>query len=80
MSDLLVPDIDEALINALRERAFRNGRSMVAEHRAILVDALTRPAKRSLAEVLAAMPDVGRDEDFASAQEAAKLLQPGVFD
>ena len=35
-----------------------------AEHRAILEAALTRTQRRSLAEVLAKMPDVGRDEDF----------------
>ena len=80
MSDLLVRDIDESLVDALKERAGRNGRSVVAEHRAILVSALTRPAKRSFAEVLAAMPDVGTDEDFARVQGNASQAPPHVFD
>jgi hypothetical protein len=36
-----------------------------AEHREILRNALTRPPRRSFVEVLASMPDVGTDEDFA---------------
>jgi plasmid stability protein len=40
-------------------------RSAEAEHRRIPEEALLVPRKRSLAEVLAAMPDVGRDADFA---------------
>jgi plasmid stability protein len=35
-----------------------------AEHRAILASALLTPPRRNLAELLAAMPDVGHDSDF----------------
>lgn len=40
-----------------------------AEHRAILEQALVQTRRRSLAEVLASMPDVGCDEDFERVEE-----------
>lgn len=64
MPSLLVRGVDEVLLRALKKRAGEHGHSAEAEHRAILVEALSRPRKRSFAEVLAEMPDVGRDEDF----------------
>lgn len=65
MADLLIRNLDDSLVNALQARATKHGRSLEAEHRAILEAALLRvPPRRSLAEVLAEMPDVGRDEDF----------------
>jgi len=45
-------------------RAARHGRSAEAEHRAQLEAVLLRPRRKSFAEALAAIPDVGRDEDF----------------
>lgn len=65
MANLLVRNLDDPLVQALRERAAAHGRSMEAEHRAILAETLLRPTKRSFAEVLSLMPNVGRDEDFA---------------
>ena len=64
MSDLLVRSLDDGIVKALKARAAANGRSAEAEHRDILASALLRPRRRSLAEVLAAMPDVGVDGDF----------------
>ena len=64
MADLLVRGVEEALVRALKERAGAHGRSAEAEHREILVVALARPRRRSFAEVLSAMPNVGRDADF----------------
>lgn len=78
MADLLVRGIDDALVRALKEQAVAHGRSAEAEHRAILSAALTRARKRPLAEVLAAMPDVGTDADFQRIQTAAEA--PRVFD
>jgi len=63
-TNLIVRNVDEQIVQALKERAAQNGRSAEAEHREILKAALARPRKRSLYEVLASMPDVGRDEDF----------------
>ena len=39
-------------------------RSAEQEHREILEAALRRPTRRSLAAVLASIPNVGRDADF----------------
>lgn len=78
MADLLVRGIDDALVRALKEQAVAHGCSAEAEHRAILSAALTRARKRPLAEVLAAMPDVGTDTDFQRIQTVAEA--PRVFD
>jgi plasmid stability protein len=64
MADLLVRSVDDELVRALKERAGAHGRSAEAEHREILAAALARPRRRSFAEVLASMPDVGVDADF----------------
>jgi plasmid stability protein len=64
MATLIVRDVDEALVRALKARAAENGRSVEAEHRAILTETLAQPKRRSFAEVLASMPDVGLDADF----------------
>lgn len=65
MSSLIVRSVDEAIVQSLKERAARHGRSMEAEHRALLVEALSKPRRRVLSEVLATMPNVGDDADFA---------------
>lgn len=63
-TNLVVRNIDPAVVRALKEAAASHGRSAEAEHREILRAALCRPARKSLKEVLGAMPDVGEDEDF----------------
>ena len=78
MPDLLVRNVDDLLVRTLKERAGAHGRSAEAEHRDILAAALTRPRKRGFAEVLAAMPDIGVDSDFARVQ--AVKAAPNVFD
>lgn len=65
MADLLVRDLDEGLIQSLCERAAAHKCSLDTELRRIVVEALHRPKRRSFAEVLAQMPDVGTDADFA---------------
>lgn len=71
MANLIVRNLDERIVQALRERAARHGHSAEAEHRAILEASLLKSRRRSLAQVLAEMPDVGRDEDFARHQDEA---------
>jgi len=78
MADLLVRGVDEDLVRVLKERAGAHGRSAEAENRAILAAALARPRKRSFAEVLAAIPDVGEDADFERVDPTAET--PLVFD
>jgi len=78
VANLIVRDIDESLVRALKQRAARHGRSAEAEHREILASVLGGPRKRHLAEVLAAVPSVGRDEDFARIEDAAEAQRvPG---
>ena len=78
MPDLLVRGVDEEIVRALKERAVAHGRSAEAEHREILVAALVRPRKRSFAEVLASMPDVGVGADFERVESGREA--PRVFD
>lgn len=63
-TNLVVRNIDEDLALALKQQAASHGRSAEAEHREILRAVLTRPQRRSFADVLASMPNVGLDADF----------------
>ncbi len=63
-TSLVVRNIDEDVAIALKQRAAAHGRSAEAEHREILRSALLRPKRRSVAEVLSSMPNVGEDADF----------------
>src|SRR6202034_2365706 len=68
MAQLVVRNLPEDLVRALKLRAAKHNRSAEQEHREILEAALRGPRRRSLAAVLASMPNVGRDEDFARHQ------------
>ncbi len=78
MADLLVRGVDDALVQALKKRAGAHGRSQEAELRAILAAVLLSPPRRNLADLLAAMPDVGVDADFQRQDEPA--VAADVFD
>jgi len=78
MADLLVRGVDDAVVRELKKRAGAHGRSAEAEHRAILAAALLTPPRRSLAELLAAMPDVGLDSDFQRVEDPLEACD--VFD
>lgn len=69
MANLVVRNLDPRIVEALKQRAARHGRSAEAEHRALLEAALLRPKGKSLAEVLAEMPMVGQDEDFERVED-----------
>ena len=73
MANLIVRNVTEDIIKALKRRAGRHGTSAEAEHRKILAQALLRPPKRSFAEAIAAMPNVGRDSDFERVQDQNSL-------
>ena len=64
MSRLLVRDLEPEIVQALKRRAAEHGRSAEAEHREILKQVLLGPRKKSFAQVLAGMPNVGLDSDF----------------
>lgn len=69
MAQLLVRNLDDDLVDALKARAATQGESAEEVHRRILREALRGPRRRSFAEVLAAIPNVGRDEDFERLRE-----------
>jgi antitoxin FitA len=64
MAQLIVRNVDEKLVRALRLRAAKKGRSAEAEHREILQEALRPVRRRSIKALLLEMPDVGEDQDF----------------
>lgn len=65
-TNLVVRNVDEDIALALKQLAAAHGRSAEAEHREILKSALQRPKRRSFADVLSSMPNVGEDADFDS--------------
>jgi antitoxin FitA len=69
MAQLIVRRLTDELVKALKQRAAKHNRSTEQEHREILHAALRGPRRRALADVLASMPDVGHDKDFARGQE-----------
>ena len=72
MAQLVVRNLSDDLVKALKRRAAKHNRSAEQEHREILEAALRGPRRRSLASVLASMPDVGKDEDFARQQSGSR--------
>ncbi len=77
MANLIVRNLDQRIVEALKERAAQHGRSAEAEHRALLEELLLKPKRKSFAEAIAAMPNVGRDEDFERAED--EVGQEDVF-
>ena len=69
MANLVVRNLDQHIVDALKQRAAKHGRSMEAEHRVLLEELLLHPKGKSFAEVLATMPNVGQDEDFERADD-----------
>ncbi len=63
-TNLVVRNVEEDIALALKKLAAAHGHSAEAEHREILKSALQRPKRRSVAEVLSRMPNVGEDADF----------------
>ena len=68
MAQLMVRNLPDELVRALKQRAAKHNRSAEQEHREILKAALQGPRRKPLADVLASMPNVGTDSDFAREQ------------
>lgn len=64
MATLILRNIDDTIVQALKARADRNGLSAEAEHLKILKYVLLRPTKKSFIDALCSIPCVGRDSDF----------------
>ena len=69
MANLIVRNLEPRIVAALKQRAAQHGRSAEAEHRALLEAVLLHPKGKSFAEALAAIPDVGQDEDFERVED-----------
>jgi len=65
VGQLIVRNVDDELIHALKMRAAQKRRSAEAEHREILREALaSRRKRKTLKDALLDMPSVGDDADF----------------
>ncbi len=78
MANLVVRNLDPRIVDALKRRAAKSGRSAEAEHCALLEESLLRPKGKSFAEALASMPNVGGDEDFERVEDPVE--HDRVFD
>jgi plasmid stability protein len=74
MANLIVRNLDPRIVDALKKRAVRHGRSAEAEHRELLESVLLYPPRKSFAEALAEMPNVGRDEDFERVEDETRRV------
>lgn len=72
MAELIVREVEPAIIAKLKERAEMHSRSVEDEHRAILRDALLvgdqDTSTVTFEEYLRKMPDVGTDADFSRSE------------
>jgi plasmid stability protein len=78
MPSLVVRNLDQSLINALKARAVAHHRSTEAEHRAILAAILIEPQRKTFAEALSSIPAVGTDADFMRLND--DIRASNVFD
>jgi len=74
VAQLIVRKVEDEVVQALKERAGRHGRSAEAEHREILREALLAAPGEDPKAVLFAMPDVGEDEDFERVHELPRRI------
>ena len=75
MSQLIVRNVDPAIVTALKLRAVRHGRSAEAEHRELLREALLKRGSGRLKAYLLAMPNVGDDADFELPRGRARRVK-----
>jgi antitoxin FitA len=74
MAQLIVRNLEDDVVQALRIRAAQHGRSAESEHREILREVLLGGGnpRRSLKQLLLSMPDVGDDADFARPRDIGR--------
>jgi plasmid stability protein len=75
MAQLIVRNIDESVVRALKLRAAQKGRSAEAEHRELLRTALLGHPTKSFKEVLRSMPPVGTDADFERSRSRVRRVK-----
>jgi plasmid stability protein len=75
MAQLIVRKLDDELVKRLRRKAAESGRSVEAEHREILRQALlVKGRRKSLKQHLLEMPNVGRNQDFGRKQDKGRKV------
>jgi plasmid stability protein len=76
LNQLIVRNLEEEVVRELKLRAARHGRSAEAEHREILREALLPgKARRSLKELLLAIPEAGDDADFERSPDLGRDVE-----
>jgi antitoxin FitA len=76
VAQLIVRNLDPEIIHRLKLRAAQHGRSMEAEHREILRQALLPPESPvTLKALLLTMPPVGDDADFARLPDLGREVE-----
>ncbi len=75
VAQLIVRNIEDEVVEALKLRAARNGRSAEAEHRELLRAVLVKRPTRTLKAHLEAMPDAGEDDDFEPQRTVARRVE-----
>jgi plasmid stability protein len=76
MAQLLVRNIEDQVVQELKVRAARHGRSAEEEHRQILRDALEQAGPPlSLKDLLLDIPDVGEDRDFERPRDRGRSIE-----
>lgn len=71
MANLIVRNVDDAIVKALKTRARKRGTSAEAEHRAVLIAALLKPRRKSFAEVLAALEQISNTDGAGDPQSSS---------
>ena len=75
VAQLIVRNLAEEIVKRLRRRAAESGRSVEAEHREILREALIGESPgKSLKQHLLNMPNAGRDEDFSRKRDRPRKV------
>jgi plasmid stability protein len=76
VGQLIVRNVDEKIIRALKVRAAQKRRSAEAEHREILREALaSRRKRRTLKDAILEMPSVGEDADFERPRDLGRKVR-----
>ena len=73
MANLVVRNLDQRIVDALKQRAALHGRNAEAKHRASLETLLLKPKGKSFAEALKSMPNVGQDADFQREEDSVGI-------
>lgn len=75
MAQLIVRNLEAEIVQALKVRAAEQGRSAEAEHREILRQVLRPEPAMTIKDHLLAIPEVGREEDFARDPDLGRTVE-----